>query len=228
MTVFVAGATGFTGRAVVQQLCEAGVPVVAHIRPESTQLEVSRQRFEALGAQVDTTPWTDEAMAARLAELQPARVFALMGTTRRRMRAEGGSYDAVDFGLTRMLIDAVVAAGCVERLVYLSSMWVRPGTRNAYLRARANSEAHLMASGLGWTIARPAIITGERDRRRAGEHYGAKLMDGALSAAALLGGGKLRARYRSTNDQRLAAALIRLSADPQWHNKTALGEDLGS
>ena len=226
MTIFVAGATGYTGRALVQQLAEAGLAVVAHVRPDSSRLEQWRTTFTGWGASVDTTAWEAAAMTATLERLQPDRVFALLGTTRKRMGAEGGDYQSVDFGLTRLLIDAAAAAGSVQRLVYLSAEGVRAGTRNPYLRARVDAEAHLAASGVPWTAARPSFITGTRDEKRPGEHYGAQVADGLLAMAGVLGGRGLRARYRSTDNRTLAAALIRLSEDPASVNQVVRSEGL--
>ncbi len=54
---FVAGATGYTGRELVRVLAESGRKVVAHVRPDSSRLDEWRERFAALGATLDTTPW---------------------------------------------------------------------------------------------------------------------------------------------------------------------------
>ena len=64
--VCVAGATGLTGREVVAQLRQRGVPTVAHVRPDSPRLDEWRARFEALGATVDTTPWAPDPLTRRL------------------------------------------------------------------------------------------------------------------------------------------------------------------
>ena len=81
---FVAGATGYTGQAVVARLRALDRPALAHVRPDSSRLEVWRERFTAQGAEVDATPWQLEAMTERFREASPAVVFALLGTTRRR------------------------------------------------------------------------------------------------------------------------------------------------
>ncbi len=226
MQIFVAGATGLTGRAVVAQACAAGHAVVAHVRPDSGRLGEWTTRFEGLGATVSSAPWSPEGMAAALAQHRPSHVFSLLGTTRKRMAREGGDYQSVDFGLTRLLIDAAVAAGGIERFVYLSAEGVKPGTRNAYLKARVDAEAHLAASGLPWTAARPSFILGDRDEARAGERYGAALADGALGLAGLLGGRRLRARYQSTTNEILAAALLRIAADPACVDQVVRSEGL--
>lgn len=225
---FVAGATGYVGREVVRALAEAGVTVHAHVRPDSSRLDESRERFAAMGAVVDTTPWDQSALAERLRELAPSAVFALLGTTRKRARAEGLSdpYDRIDYGLTAMLIRAAAVAGS-PRFVYLSSAGVGPRARGGYMRARWRAEQALIASGLPYTIARPAFITGpDRDDARPGERVAATVSDSALRVAALLGGRKLRSRYQSTTNVVLATALVRLAFDPVAANRVIDGDRL--
>src|SRR5688572_30132997 len=84
---FVAGATGYTGRHVVKALRQREVAVVAHVRPDSPQLENWRTRFAALKATVSTTPWQPETLGETVRRVQPTYVFALLGTTRARARA---------------------------------------------------------------------------------------------------------------------------------------------
>lgn len=219
---FVAGATGFTGREVVRQLIDAGVQVTAHVRPDSSRLEHWKEHFSSLGAHVDTTTWTAPAMNATLAALSPTLVFGLLGTTKARAKKlarqggdpESASYERVDYGLTKLLLDAAVEAGSQPRFVYLSSAGVTSGTRNAYLAVRARLEADLQASPLPWIAARPSFITGERDEKRTGEAVGSAVGDALLSVVGLFGAKRLRERYRSTDNTTLAAALVRLALDP--------------
>ncbi|HXI21184.1 MAG TPA: NAD(P)H-binding protein, partial [Gemmatimonadales bacterium] len=182
---FVAGATGYTGQAVVRRLRGSGVETIAHVRPDSPRLEPWRERFAGLGARVDQTAWDPEAMRATLAALRPDLVFALLGTTRSRGRRHPGeSYESVDEGLTLLLLRATVEAGIRPRFIYLSSVGVRPGTRNRYLAARVRVETEVRASGLPWLIARPSFITGrDRDERRPAERIAAGVADLALAAA---------------------------------------------
>src|SRR6476619_2914142 len=145
---FIAGATGYTGREVVRELVGGGVRTVAHVRPDSSGVDEWGARFEGAGAAVDTTPWGDAAMTDTLSTLQPTHVFSLLGTTRARRRASASrgkteSYEAIDFGLTAMLIRAAVASGSKPRFVYLSSLGVREHTSNAYLAARWRAESVL-------------------------------------------------------------------------------------
>jgi nucleoside-diphosphate-sugar epimerase len=229
---FVAGATGYTGREVVRILAGTGAAVTAHVRPDSPRLGEWKRRFEAQGAVVDTTQWQEEAMRETLARLRPDRIFALLGTTKARVReaaARGGrdSYETVDFGLTALLIRAAVDAGIKPRFVYLSAAGVKRGGRSAYYRARWEAETLLRESGLPFTIARPSFITGPgRDDRRPLERAGAAVVDAGLSLAGLLGGRRLQERYRSTTSRALAAALVRLAGDTGAEGKIAESEDL--
>jgi uncharacterized protein YbjT (DUF2867 family) len=228
MSAFVLGATGFVGREVVRQLCVRGARPIAHVRPDSRTLEEWRTKLEDLGAAVDTTPWSVDAMATRFEVVDPAQLYILIGTTRSRARADavqGDIYEAVDLGLTRIAVDAARASHRRPRLVYLSSVGADPGARSAYLSARGRAEQVVAGTGLPWVIARPSIITGERDDNRLFEHAAAVVGDGLLSIAGALGGKKLRDRYRSTSPAVLAAALIHLGEAPE-HDRIVDGADL--
>ena len=222
---FVAGATGFTGREVVRLLREQQVPTTAHVRPDSSSLERWRERFAGQGAEVDTTAWETDAMRATLSRLAPSHVFCLVGTTARRGRGNDDSYETVDYGLTKLLCDAAAASSVEPRFVYLSALGA-DSPRGAYLEARHRAEQAVMQSGLIWTIARPSFITGDRDEARPGETVGAAATDAGLRVASWFGAGKLRQRYRSTDADTLARALVRIALDPACADSVVMSEDL--
>jgi len=233
-TFFVAGATGYTGREVVRVGHEQGCSVVAHIRPESTSRERWEGRFSEIGAEVDLSPWTAEAMAAALEQAQPSHVFALLGTTRSRASEEearrGGevSYETVDYGLTKLLLDACTQLSSSPRFVYLSSMGLgAEEPSNAYLNVRWRIEQALREGSVPFTIVRPSFITGpDRDESRPGERIGAAVADGALTLVGWLGGGRLRDRYQSLDNTELATAMVRLALDPTAAGATVEADGL--
>ncbi len=235
-SAFVAGATGYVGRALVRLLADGGATVAAHVRPDSPQLAEWRARFGAMGATVDATPWDEDAMSATLAARRPAAVFALLGTTRKRARAaaaRGGteSYESVDYGLTALLLCAAQRAaretGATPRFVYLSAVGADASSRNPYVAVRGRVEAELRASGLPWTVARPSFITGpDREESRPAERIAAAVADAALAIPALLGARRLADRFRSTTADELAGALARLAADPRAEHRVVTGEEL--
>jgi nucleoside-diphosphate-sugar epimerase len=214
---FVAGATGFVGRALVQALVARGVETTAHVRPDSGRLEEWRTKLGALGAKVDATAWDADALGATLTALAPTHVFCTIGTTRNRAKADaisGDIYQAVDVGLTRKLVAGAVASGAKPRLIVLSSIGASAKSASAYLKARAQAEQFAIDSGLSWAIARPSFIVGDgREDRRRLEDATAAVANGVLGALGALGAKKLRDKYRSIGPDALAAQLVRLGLD---------------
>ena len=218
-TAFVLGATGFVGREVVRQLCvRGGGKVFAHVRPDSKKLDEWKKTFGEMGAEVDATAWDVAAMAARWRDLKPAQVYVCIGTTRSKAKSDsvqGNIYEAVDLGLTKIAVDAARASEVKPRIVYLSSVGADPKARSAYLKARGEAEEVVKGSALPWVIARPSIITGDRDESRVGEKAAGVVGDGLLAVAWVFGGKKLRAKYRTTTPDVLASALIRIGEAPE-------------
>ena len=233
MTAIVFGATGLTGRNVVETLSKQGVSVIAHIRPESPQLANWKPRFEAMGAKVSMAPWTREAVDALVQESKPTVVFALLGTTQARVKqaekegrdASKETYAAVDVGLTEMVIDACATCEVKPRLVYLSSVGSGENATGAYLQARARVEDALMKSGVPYTIARPSFIVGERADERAAEKM-VPLADGLLRVFASVGGKKTADRYRSITGEHLAQVLVKGAFDPGSAHRILESEDI--
>jgi uncharacterized protein YbjT (DUF2867 family) len=235
MTAFVAGATGYTGQEVVRQLVQAGVRTIAHVRPDSRALADWKQRFSQQGAEPDATAWTVPAMTDTLRRVMPDVVFCLVGTTMARMQAlsrSGGdpnsaSYEAVDFGLTDMLVRSVRGAGLSPRFVYLSAIGAGPDARGAYMKWRTRAESAVLESGLPYTIVRPAIISGpDRDEKRTAERLANVLLDGALNLGRAVGLTNPWRKYRSIDGAALAKALIRLAMSPEGKNRVVEREGL--
>lgn len=226
---FVLGATGFVGREVVRQLCVRDARVIAHVRPDSRELERWRTSFGAQGAVLDTTAWHAAALAERLATAHASVVYILIGTTRAKAKADhvdGNIYETIDYGLTAIAAQAATAAGKGARLVYLSSVGANSQSSSAYLKWRGEAERAVIESGLDYVIARPSVITGERDERRLGERASAVIADGLLGVVRVFGGKGLRDKYGSTTPDVLAAALIRHGEEPGHPHAIVAGSEL--
>lgn len=159
---------------------------------------------------MDTTPWEGEAMEAGLREVSPTHVFALLGTTRARDSAPK-RYERVDYGLTKLLLDACTPLG--PRFIYLSVLGADGAepTGSGYTAVRARFERELMASGLSFLIARPAFISGpDREEQRLGERAGAMVANALLATAGALGARRLRDRFATLSGPELAQGLVRL------------------
>jgi len=219
-TAFVAGATGYTGSAVVRALASAGVKTIAHVRPDSTELNFWHAQFRDAGAEIDTTAWNAGAMSQTLAQRQPDLVFALLGTTAKRARIArnagvDASYEAVDYQLTQTLLQACLNTEPQPRFVYLSSMGVQANSRTRYMQVRWRVEQEILKSGIPCTIARPCFITGpDRRENRTLERVGATSSDVVLELVGLLGFRGVKNRYQSTTAQHLALSLVRHALHP--------------
>jgi len=230
---FVAGATGYVGRETVRVLRAREVMTIAHVRPDSPRMQHWMEYFGDLGAGIDATAWELDAMAHTLSRVKPTILFALLGTTRRRAsiaKAEGKdaeSYERVDFGLTNLLIFAVLAAKIAPRFVYLSAIGASESAWTPYYAARAKAEKALRESGLPHVIARPSIITGaDREEQRPMERGAALFADAALGVAARLGFRRTFDRYASMTGAALAEALVRHALDREATAFIAEGADL--
>ncbi len=226
--VVVFGASGYTGRHVVEEARSRGLRVVAHLRPGSRTGVSLEPRWRALGVEVAVAPFEAAALEALLAEHPPVAIFALLGTTRRRKKESGGAdtYERVDEGLTLKVLEAAEAAAPRARLVYLSSIGAgRAGAQGAYLAARTRVEAALRASTQPFTILRPSFITGpDRPERRPAERLAAGLLGPALRLAGGLGLHASAARYAPRTGRQVALALVEAALDPALERAVLEGE----
>ncbi len=196
--LFIAGATGVTGRALVK-LCDArGIAMVPHLRP----------KHAGGGATVDPRAAVLELADADalLAALRGCTtVMQLIGTMRKRFAA-GDTYETSDIGTTRQLIDAATRAGSVDHVVLLGAVGAgKP--RGAYLHAKAEAERIVRESGLPFTIFRPSFLVGEGRR----PPPGAGLLTRAFGLT----------RLQPITVVELASAMLRVAVE-----RAALGEVL--
>ena len=157
MRLVIFGATGTLGRHLVPFALAQGHRVTAFARrPETLELEhpaLHRRAGDVL----------DREAVARAVAGQDAAIVALGAGLRGRLRAPG----------TRNVVDAMHAAG-VSRLIVLSTLGAGDSARHLdffwkYVmfggllrRAMADHEAQeaiVRASGLAWTLVRPAAFT---------------------------------------------------------------------
>jgi uncharacterized protein YbjT (DUF2867 family) len=150
--LFVAGATGATGRNVMRQGLARGLHVAAHLRPKSAQSELAREWPRTAVVELSDGETLVEMMRGYTTVLQ------LIGTMRKRFAA-GDTYETSDIGTTRQLVEAAKRAG-VDHVVLLSSVGAgRPV--GAYLKAKAEAERLVRESGIDWTVVRPPAFEGE-------------------------------------------------------------------
>lgn len=164
--ILVTGASGFIGRRLVAALADAGKGVLAASREPSrvpARKGVDRVAVSDFERAVDWRPvLSDVAAVVHLAGI--AHVGSGIGAD---------AYDRVNRQATAELAAACAAAG-VRRFIFLSSVRAQcgpsaphvlterdaPRPTEPYGRSKLAAEETLRASGLAWTILRPALVYG--------------------------------------------------------------------
>ena len=150
MTLAVTGATGFVGRALLEEAGKQGVEIRALTR---------RPQKKAPGVEWISGDLHDRKALRRLVRKAEA-VIHVAGVVNAPDPA-GFHLGNVEGTLT--VVEAAVAAG-VPRFVYVSSLAAREPKLSQYGASKAHAEKLVKASGLDWTIVRPPAIYGPHDR----------------------------------------------------------------
>lgn len=151
MRIFLAGATGATGRTFVNLATGRGHDLVLHVRPKTAARSPLSSDPRARVFEL-----SDEGALGRSLEGVDA-VVSMVGTMRSRFAA-GDTYESADVGSTRQLVTAAKAAG-VSRFLLLSS--IGAGGLGAYLQMKGECERLVRESGLRWTIFRPSMLVSQ-------------------------------------------------------------------
>jgi uncharacterized protein YbjT (DUF2867 family) len=158
MKAFVAGATGETGRRIVQQLVDRGIPVRAMVRDLETAQAVLPTGIELISADVTKTEQLKTAMS------DCTVLFCATGA--RPSFDPTGPYQ-VDYEGTKNLANAAKANG-IEHFVLVSSLCTSKFFHplNLFwliLYWKKQAEEYLQRSGLTYTIVRPGGLKNEEN-----------------------------------------------------------------
>ncbi|MBM4392412.1 MAG: NAD(P)H-binding protein [Deltaproteobacteria bacterium] len=169
MRVFLAGATGATGRVFAPLAEKRGHPLVLHVRPATAARHPLGQDPRA--AVFDLADESALRRAIRGCDV----IVSLVGTMKKRF-ATGDTYDTSDVGTTSQLVEAAKAER-VSRLRLLSSYGA--GGPGAYAQMKGECERIVMAAqDIRWTIFRPsALVSPEWDTS---DHHGRREVPGAV------------------------------------------------
>jgi uncharacterized protein YbjT (DUF2867 family) len=148
---FVAGGTGYLGRAVVPELLARGHRVTALVRPGS-------ERRAPAAVELSTG---DPLNAASYVHAAADTLLLLVGTPH-PAPWKAAAFEAVDFAAGKAAADAI-AARPARHVVYLSVAHPAPAM-HAYWGVRARVETLLAATGVPSTFLRPWYVLGPGHR----------------------------------------------------------------
>jgi len=185
--LFVAGATGAVGGALIPLADKLGLTAVPHARPKSAA-KLTHPR--AVAFELTDSPRLVEVLRGCTTVLQ------LIGTMKKRF-STGDTYESSDVGTTAALVAAAKQAG-VDHFVLLSAVGAGKPV-GAYLKAKARAEALVRESGLDFTILRPSTF----EDREGGSMPLARKVTRALGLT----------KYEPISLHELAAALLHVAAE---------------
>lgn len=147
--VFITGATGYIGRALVPALLGRGHAVRALVRP-GAEAKLTPGAAPVVGDALDAASYRDA--------VAPADTFVHLVGTPRPSPLKRRQFREIDLVSIRAALDAAVHAR-VQHFVYLSVAHPAP-IMAAYIAVRKEGESLLRQSGLRATILRPWYVLG--------------------------------------------------------------------
>jgi NADH dehydrogenase len=178
--IFVTGATGFVGRAVIPALRARGHAVRCLVRRGSEPALRGLEAIERVEGDVLSPPTLERGMGGC------DTVVHLVGIIREQP-ARLATFERIHTRGTVNVLEAAAATG-VRRYLHMSALGSRAGARARYHRSKWAAEEAVRASPIPWTIFRPSIIYGRGDEfvnLLAG-------MVGRLPVVPVIGGGQQR------------------------------------
>lgn len=149
--VAVTGAFGFTGRAIAEQLLDAGHEVVTLTRRSGTD--------DPLAARITVRPFDADRPADLAASL--SGVDILYNTYWLRFPRGGATFEGAVARSAALLAAARDAS--VRRVVHVSVVNASADADTPYVRAKAALESVVRSSGMEWVIVRPTLTYGAGD-----------------------------------------------------------------
>jgi NADH dehydrogenase len=151
-TLFLTGASGFVGSAVIDELISRNYTVNALINRRP--LQAHADRVNAIQGTLFDPAALDKGLHGC------AAVIHLVGIIMQRP-SKGITFHRIHFERTKNVVDAAKRAG-VKRFIHMSALGTRPDAISDYHKTKYQAEEYVRTSGLDWTIFRPSLIHGPK------------------------------------------------------------------
>lgn len=154
-----AGASGFVGERILEDLVRTGHTVTAHVHSDSSRRAIEA-KFSGL--------FVVQANLANSSEVHgiiPNGTEAVIYTPGVLRESKSLTFEAIHVdGVRNMLREAQRAS--VQRWIELSALGVAANATTKYYETKWRAEEMLKASGIDWTSIRPSLIFDDRPRRQ--------------------------------------------------------------
>ncbi|MCQ2124464.1 MAG: NAD-dependent epimerase/dehydratase family protein [Fibrobacter sp.] len=155
MLALVTGGAGVVGKALCRELLQRGVCVRVLTLPGDTLVNALPKEVQVFYGDVTKPETLKDAFEG--VDLVYHLAAILLSTKK-------GSFDRINAGGTRNVVDAAIAAG-VKRLLYVSSISVTYPVLTEYGQSKLKGESIVKEAGekhgLQWTIVRPTLVIGD-------------------------------------------------------------------
>jgi NADH dehydrogenase len=148
--VFVTGASGFVGSAVVEELGSRNYAITALTNRKP--ITAGGGVVESVSGSLFDSKSLDEGMRGCEA------VIHLVGIIMEDP-AKGVTFERIHFQGACNVVDAAKREG-IKRYVHMSALGSRPDAVSNYHKTKCRAEEYVRSSGLDWTIFRPSMIHG--------------------------------------------------------------------
>ncbi|WP_274363432.1 complex I NDUFA9 subunit family protein [Paenibacillus thermotolerans] len=161
MRVFLTGASGYVGSAILSKLVAQGFDVCCLVRRRKAGAAAGGDTVTEIEGDLLKPETYEHALG------QCDAVIHLVGIIRENPR-KGVTFERIHKDGTGKLIDACARSGFAEaggnrRFIHMSALGARQSTDSAYFRTKWEAEERLRASGIPYVIFRPSVIFGPRD-----------------------------------------------------------------
>ena len=155
--ILITGGTGFVGSSIIKKVLDKGLKIKCLVRDPGKVKSALGELGEKVGfAQGDilNSKSLEQAMEGVNA------VIHLVGII---VETKGASFEGMHYHGTVNIVEAAKKTG-IKKYLHMSALGTRPDAKSRYHQTKWKAEEYVRSSGLSWTIFRPSIIFGPKDK----------------------------------------------------------------